>query len=79
MTSDHGRDDEVLDAIAHLRRHDVGERHAARLRTRCHGRLRAQEARLSSWKSAVGPALAGVWCAVYLVEVIRRAATIYGF
>ena len=72
--------------IAGLRPHDVTDRHAERLRTRCHGLLRRQsrattpderENSASFWRIA-GPALAGAWCVAYLVEIVRRAATLYG-
>lgn len=84
MTSNDRRNgDPVFAAIAGLRPYDVGSRRASRLRGRCHAALHAQEDRrerdVSVWKRVVGPALAGVWCAVYLVEVIRRAAMILGF
>ncbi|MGE5357415.1 MAG: hypothetical protein ACM3NQ_00240 [Bacteroidales bacterium] len=30
------------------------------------------------WRRIVVPVLLGAWCAIYVVEVVRRAAAIYG-
>ena len=86
MNFDDLENDHVLDAVASLRTHDVSRRRANRLRGRCHALLQAQPARTvavgvtidSLVRRVVGPALAGAWCLLYLVEVIRRAAAIRG-
>jgi hypothetical protein len=31
------------------------------------------------FRRIIGPVLVGAWCLAYLVEIIRRAAAIYGF
>ena len=87
MTFDEERqDDESLTAIAALRTYDVSRRGADRLRTRCHAVLQAQSrghvpaTRGSStlFGRIIGPALGGAWCLAYLVEIVRRAAAVYG-
>jgi hypothetical protein len=86
MTSDEIDNDPVFGAIATLRMRDVSRARADRLRGRCHAvfesqrRSRARSGTLSqvSFRRVVAPA-AGVWCIVYLVEIIRRAAEVYGF
>ena len=73
--------------IEDLRPYDVSRRRADRLRAQCHAVLQAQarpDARAdhthgSLLRRVIGPALAGVWCLAYLVEIIRRAAAVYGF
>ena len=71
--------------IAGLRPDDVTDRHADRLRTRCHHLLRRQasapegkEDGTPFWR-IIGPALAGGWCLAYLLEIVRRTAALYGF
>jgi hypothetical protein len=73
--------DPLLDAVASLRTCDVSQRHARRVRRQCHRMLQAPASTGTSRAMAngifgrvVGPALAGVWCIAYLVEIIRRAA-----
>jgi hypothetical protein len=87
MILDDGQNDHVLATIASLRPHDVSPRHTDRLRSRCHARLQAQAGRSARvgmvngtpFRRVIGPALGGAWCLAYLVEIIRRAAAIYGF
>jgi len=87
MTSNAIDNDPVFGAIAALRMRDVSRARADRLRGRCHAvfesqrRSRARTGMLSqvSFRRVVAPAVAGVWCIVYLVEIIRRAAEVYGF
>ena len=87
MTSDEIDNDPVFGAIATLRMRDVSRARADRLRGRCHvvfesqRRSRACAGTLSqmSFRRVVAPAVAGVWCIVYLAEIIRRAAEVYGF
>lgn len=82
MSADDLGDDPVFAAIASLRRRDVSADGADRLRNRCHRvleeRLRQRSRPRMSLRRIVIPALASVWCAVYLCEILRRAATVYG-
>ena len=84
MTVDEGPDDRTLDAIASLPAYDVSERHARRLRRRCHAVLQTQARTpapamedVSMFRRVVGPALGGAWCLAYLVEMVRRLAEVY--
>jgi len=86
MSADHLGDDPVLAGMMTLRPHDVSARRADRLRSRCHGELeqcrrRSLEPRFAgrSLRRVVVPAIASAWCAVYLCEILLRAAAIYGF
>jgi hypothetical protein len=87
MTFHDSQNDESLAAVADLSPYDVSRRHAGRLRTRCHAVLQAQARPNASagsrdgtlFRRVIGPALAGAWCLGYLVEIIRRAAAVYGF
>ena len=88
MTVD--RDDEpddVLASLARLRSCDVSQRRSRQLRRRCHAMLQAEPSveRLS-WMVDVAPfrrdivaALGGLWCLVYVAEIIRCTAAIYGY
>jgi len=86
MTFDDGQNDRSLAAVAGLRTYDVSQRRTQRLRSRCHALLQAQARRNTpsaivngvSFRRIIGPALAGAWCLAYLVEIIRRAAAVYG-
>jgi hypothetical protein len=85
MTVDDGRDD-LLASVASLRTYDVSERRARHLRRRCHAALTTQSGPKGSagmvngilLRRVIGPALGGAWCLAYLVEIVRRAAAIYG-
>ena len=87
MTIDNGQNDQSVAALAELRTYDVPQRHVGRLRTRCHAVLQTQSRRnipagitnSTPFRRIIGPALAGAWCLAYLVEIIRRAAAVYGF
>ena len=87
MTVDDDPNDPVLASLATLRTRDVHERRADRLRARCHALLRARPRRNaragmvngSSFRRLIAPALGGAWCLAYVVEIIRRAAAVYGF
>jgi hypothetical protein len=70
-----GQDEDVLAAISNLRAYDVSERRADRLRSRCHDVLHAPRRPNLS----VSVVLGGAWCVTYLMEIIRRAAAVYGF
>lgn len=86
MRLDDIREDPVLAAISALPAYDVGDIRADRLRRRCRAALAAQHAReraaprsrRSLWRRAVGPALVGAWCVLYVVETIRFAVVICG-
>ena len=73
-------------SLEHLKTYDVSERHARRLRRQCHAVLHAtsgpeRPAEAVSgmfFRRVIGPAIAGAWCLAYLVEIVRRAAAIYG-
>jgi hypothetical protein len=77
--------DAVLATLGELRTYDVGAARAQRLRTRCHRALamqvssrdmpRSREA--GGWRT--GRVLAGVWCVLYVFEILRLAAAVYGF
>jgi hypothetical protein len=85
MTSDEL--DPLFRELATLQMRDVSERRADRLRSRCHAVFEARRrtparfamVRPVSFRRVIGPAVAGVWCIVYLTEIIRRAAEVYGF
>ena len=84
MTADDVPNERTLDAIARLPAYDVSERHARRLRRRCHARLQTQARTpasrmedVSVFRRIVGPALGGAWCLAYLVELLRRVAEVY--
>lgn len=87
MTCNGSDYDSLFAAVATLTMRDVDERRANRLRSRCHNICDAQRRRHArdgtlhhlSFRRGVAPAAAGVWCVVYLAEIIRRAAEIYGF
>ena len=74
-------------SLAGLKTFDVDRRRAERLRARCIASLRARARHAAepaipdrAWlRRAVASGAAGVWCLVYLMEIIRRAAVIYGF
>jgi hypothetical protein len=87
MTVGGDLNDPVLASLATLRTRDVHERRADRLRARCHALLRARSRRNpragfvngTAFRRLIAPALGGAWCLAYVVEIIRRAAAIYGF
>ncbi|HTG99713.1 MAG TPA: hypothetical protein VL882_05565 [Vicinamibacterales bacterium] len=87
MTSNGIENDPLFAAIAALKTHDVHHRRRDALRRRCHTRLRMRSqgnpspsllARVS-FRRAVAPAVALVWCVVYLIGIIHRAAVVHRF
>ena len=85
MSQNDTQDDPMLADLRELRAYDVSPARAERLRARCQKRLEAQDAArpLSRseprlWRQVVG-VLAGVWCVLYLLETIQRAAAVYWF
>ena len=85
MTVDDGQNGHTLAALASLRTYDVSQRHARRLRRRCHALLQPQPPPETSaakrngtaFRRIIAPALGGAWCLAYLVEIMRRAAAVY--
>ena len=73
-------------SVAGLKTFDVDRRRADRLRAKCHSSLHARtagEARPARsdrprFRRMFAPGLAGAWCVLYLLEIIRRAVVIYG-
>jgi hypothetical protein len=80
-------DDDVLASLAGLRTCDISQRRSRQLRRRCHAMLQPEpsETRLSRMVAAarfrrdIVPAVGGAWCLAYLVEIVRRAAAMYGY
>jgi len=87
MREDEIDTDQLFRAFATLRMRDVHQRRANRLRNRCHAVLESQRRTAAgtgvlrdvSPRRLIGPAVAGLWCIVYVAEIIRRAAEVYGF
>jgi hypothetical protein len=79
--------DDVLASLATLPACDVSERRSQHLRRRCHALLQAEPpGKRWSWPSdeapferTIGPAIGAAWCLVYVVEIVRRTAAMYGF
>jgi len=77
--------DPVVTALAGLRTQDVDARRAHRLQLRCRAALAAQRRAADAAGTAdptrltlvAGPALLAVWCAVYVIEMMRLAGVIY--
>jgi hypothetical protein len=86
MRPDDVQDDPVLAALHDLGAWDVDERRAHRLRVRCRAALAGEKrgaaapasADSARWTDFTGPALPAVWCAIYVVEIVRHEAAIYG-
>jgi hypothetical protein len=86
MMSNDVHDDPVFAALHDLPACDVGRRRAQRLGARCRVVL-ASETRATSaaatagsarWPHVTGIALLAVWCAVYVMEIVRRGAAVWG-
>ena len=86
MTSHDDHIDEVLAALNDLPAWDVEERRARDLGVRCRAVLatqtiaaaRAANPDAARWTHATGLALLAIWCAIYVVEIVRRAAAVWG-
>lgn len=86
MTPDDADNDPVLEALSQLQGYDVDQLRAHRLRVRCRAAFVADRGAADTaatmdaavWRRIVVPVLLGAWCAIYVVEVVRRAAAIYG-
>jgi hypothetical protein len=87
MTPDEIENDPVFAALAKLKTHDLNRRRADTLRRRCHALLEARAHQSASpsetphtlLRQSIAPALVVVWCLMYLLEIIHRAAGVYGF
>jgi hypothetical protein len=88
MTQDVIERDGAPGVLAGLGRHEPDRSRDARVRARCHAALARRHRREvlrdePGWRFAVavalGPAVVGVLCAVYLFEVISRAMQLYRF
>ena len=86
MIVDDGQDDRLLAVVASLRTYDASYRHARQLRRRCHAMLQTKRRSKRSVsmvdsravRRVIVPALGGTWCLLYLFEIVRFAAAIYG-
>jgi hypothetical protein len=86
MTSNNWREESSVATLASLRTYEVSAVRVDRLRRRCHVLLQAQRranrpdatAHSTSFWRLAAPVLGGAWCLAYLVEIIRRAAAVYG-
>ncbi len=86
MTPDDAQSDPILAVLGQLRGYDVDELRADRLRVRCRAAFVAERRAADAagpmdgtvWSRMVAPGLLGAWCAIYLVEIMRCAAAIYG-
>ena len=86
MRPDDVQDDPVLAALHDLGGWDVDTRRAHRLRSRCRAALAAEKRGSAApakgdsarWTDFMGPALLAAWCAIYVVEIVRHAAAVYG-
>lgn len=86
MTPDEIENDPIFGAVAELKTHDLNQRRTDTLRRRCHALLEARARRSASaavtpqtlFRRSVAPAVVVVWCLVYLLEIIHRAAAVYG-
>ena len=83
MTSDDLQEDPVFPLLGELRTWDVDAARAQRLRRRCHRVLEAQ--RTSTFRPRNNHArawpfvhvVAGAWCLLYLLLILRRAVDVY--
>lgn len=85
MTPNDVDDDPVLAALRQLSIQDIDARRAHRLHARCRAALGARERAPGApaagdsarWMRLAGPVLLAVWCAIYVIEVVRLAEAIY--
>jgi hypothetical protein len=86
MTSNEDRSDAVLAALNDLPVWDVDERRAQSLGVQCRAVLATQKrapaiaahAGFGRWTHVTGRALLAIWCAVYVIEIVRRGAAAFG-
>jgi hypothetical protein len=79
------RTDPLIQSLAGLPALDLDPECAARLRKRCHAELERRRRQAfptfvagDLFRRVLEPAVINGACALYLVEVIRRAAALYG-
>lgn len=86
MTSNDLRDDPLLAALHELPACDVARRRAEHLGTRCRVVLSSETRAISPvvaassarWPRATGIALLAAWCAIYVMEIVRRGVAAWG-
>jgi hypothetical protein len=84
MVNTAGTSGERLDGLALLGTHEPGRARDARVRARCHAALEKRRrgtgaSARASLRRALEPAIAGALGAVYLLEVLSRAISLYRF
>jgi hypothetical protein len=72
-------DDIAFARLRLLSPEDVSVSRVRRLRGQCHAELRRRTAAGPPPRPLVGPALIGIWSAIYLIGMLRTAAALYGF
>ena len=72
-------DDTAFAKLRLLPQDHVSASREHRLRGMCHAELRRRTAPGPTPRPVVGPALIGVWSAIYLLGMLRSAAALYGF
>lgn len=85
MTSNDVDDDAVLVALGQLSLQDIDARRARRLHARCRAELARRKRAAGGaaagdsarWTRMAGPVLLVVWCAIYVIEIVRLAGAIY--
>jgi len=86
MTSNDRHSDPVLAALDDLPVWDVDARRAWDLGVRCRAALAAQARATAGadspgsvrWTHLAGLALLTLWCAAYVLEIVRRGAAVWG-
>ena len=86
MTPNDDHSDAVLAALNDLPVWDVDERRAQSLGARCRAVLATQtrataaaaNADAARWTHVTGLALLAIWCAIYVIEIVRRGAAVCG-
>ena len=86
MTAHDDDGDAALAALNDLPVRDVDTRRARSLATRCRAVLAAQTRTTAAaadpggarWIQSAGLALLAIWCAIYVIEIVRRGAAVLG-
>ncbi len=86
MMSDDVQADPVLTALSQLPTQDVDRRRADRLHVRCRAALEARKRAVdeaasvdpSRWMLTLGLTPLAAWSLVYVIEIVRHAAAMYG-
>jgi hypothetical protein len=84
MTGNFTDRDDGPGALGRLAIHEPDGKRDARVRARCHAVLQKRRRRLLSparpaWRPTLEPLLVGCACAMFLAEVLSRAAYLYRF